>query len=429
MKVNKGQNLSQSSASNILDLNCHLCWYVTKNTNLRPLPTKMIVTKSVKYMNSHHRITAGRIGVLSVSSRSLLGQINSHRTHILTQTGYHKTFGAEQSGDPILSRVMTGAVLHGHVSWLDCHLEGCLWRPQGHQIQFTWRKKNTKQQEKQHALHRFRSPSHTHLHTDVHQSHLFQAGHSICSPVERYFPAPPFSQRTHLEPDWTVLGRKSERRGAKSGGQKRWGESLMWSVGSIFKRSQELYKDSTAPCWPQRKASTSQPSVMSSLCTLWRVFWVFMLLCTASSCSCVSPLKCLLTPKPAALSLQNPPKNPRQSLFDCWSKYAVSPRDNKACNPPALQSAAQHSVCIHTHKRLELQPPTAAAPLFKLRSCKHGASLRLCALSFGRPSDCCGEVFLREYHPRHVYTQTHTCVCEFTNIYTWKHAKHGPAQI
>lgn len=205
MKVNKGQNLSQSSASNILDLNCHLCWYVTKNTNLRPLPTKMIVTKSVKYMNSHHRITAGRIGVLSVSSRSLLGQINSHRTHILTQTGYHKTFGAEQSGDPILSRVMTGAVLHGHVSWLDCHLEGCLWRPQGHQIQFTWRKKT--QNNRKNNMHCTDSDHrHTHIYTQMSINHICFKPDTVYAVLLRDISQHPLSLNAHTS---SLIGRCS----------------------------------------------------------------------------------------------------------------------------------------------------------------------------------------------------------------------------
>lgn len=102
---------------------------------------------------------------------------------------------AKQSGHPILSRVMTGAVLHGYVFWLDCHLEGCLRQPQGHQIQFTW-----KTTEKQQACKDSCSLSLTFclLFIHTHLSVTFVSSRKcVCSPVDRHFTAPIQFLNTH----------------------------------------------------------------------------------------------------------------------------------------------------------------------------------------------------------------------------------------
>lgn len=152
-------------------------------------------------------------------------QINSHSTHISTHTIIKDL--AEQSGHPILSRVMTGAVLHGHVFWLDCHLEGCLEQPQGHHIQFTW--KTTFMLTFKYAHCHSLCPSFSHTHTHVHQSNLFLA--VLLRDVLQH-PCPP-SQHIHIHLSliggcW--VGRV--RVGAKTRGQWRWGQSFMWIAGS-----------------------------------------------------------------------------------------------------------------------------------------------------------------------------------------------------
>lgn len=114
----------------------------------------------------------------------------------------------------------------------------------------------------------------------------------------------------------------------------------------------------------------------------------------ALSCSFISPLKCLQIQNLRLFGIKAPPKNPRQSLFDCWSKYVVSLWDNKAVhckklhNTPYASTQAARVTAADRHNLL-----------FKLLSCKHAMSLWLCLLSSHLRSDCCGEVLLREYTP------------------------------
>lgn len=67
--------------------------------------------------------------------------------------------------------------------------------------------------------------------------------------------------------------------------------------------------------------------------------------------------------------------------------------------------------------------PDRHRPLFKLRRSKHGVSFQLQPLSSPPPSDCCGEVFFREYHP-------HLCEHHCTNTYIhYPACKQAPTQI
>ncbi len=132
--------------------------------------------------------------------------------------------------------------------------------------------------------------------------------------------------------------------------------------------------------------------------------------------------------KPAALSLQRRPRT-RDGVYliagqNMWCHYGIT-------KPVTLlHYRAQHNTPYASTQAARVTATDRRNLLFKLSSYKHAASLWLCPLSSHPPSDCCGEVFLREYHPpTHIYTHTHAvrdsyrlCQEQYTNIYTCKHA-------
>lgn len=135
------------------------------------------------------------------------------------------------------------------------------------------------------------------------------------------------------------------------------------------------------------------------------------------------PTKMPSNSKPTALSLQKAPKNPRWSLFDCCSKYVVSLRDNKACNPSCIteRSITPH---LHPHKQLELQPLTTATCYSSLSPINtprlSGFALFHLILLLIVVGRCSWE----KTTPQHTHTYTEwesvTTLCEeqYTNIYT-----------
>lgn len=119
---------------------------------------------------------------------------------------------AKQSSNPILSGATTGAFLHGRVFWLGCHLEGCLRQPQGHWLQFTWKKqqKNNEPAPMQScSLSLTFSCIHRHMHTPLRPSVTFVSDGLYMQCCWETFYSPVFSllTRTHtqthtMEAEW-----------------------------------------------------------------------------------------------------------------------------------------------------------------------------------------------------------------------------------
>lgn len=189
---------------------------------------------------------------------------------------------------------MTSAVLHGHVFWLDSHLEGCLRRPQGHHIQFTW-KTTEKQKNNIHAHFQICSLSLTfsHRHTRTRPS----VKSVLSSVVERCFTATLFPLSTHTHTGliggcWVGRVRRPvEVR--REFYVDRWVKEnscthVVWST--CFTRSLLLPVGHRGNLLPDSSHSCH-------LCIL------FMLLCT------VSILKCLPTQTCRAFCFKRPPRN------------------------------------------------------------------------------------------------------------------------
>lgn len=172
----------------------------------------------------------------------------------------------------------------------------------------------------------------------------------------------------------------------------------------------ELYQASTAPFWSQRKLSPPQHSVMSSLCTLCmgREGFFFKCLCSYVQYVHVYPFSDAFLLKTCGALLQRHPRNwDRVYLIagqNMWCHYGIT----KPVTP--LHYRAQHNTPYASTQAARVTATDHRSPLFKPLSCKHTASLWLRCLSSRPPSDCCGEVFLREYPPpkhRHTHTNTH----------------------
>ena len=168
----------------------------------------------------------------------------------------------------------------------------------------------------------------------------------------------------------------------------------------------ELYQASTAPCWSQRKPSPCLHSVMSSLCTLCTGReGFFKCLCSYVQNVHVYPLSDAFLLKTCGALLQRHPRNwDRVYLIagqNMWCHYGIT----KPVTP--LHYRAQHNTPYASTQAARVTATDHHSPLFKPLSCKHTASLWLHCLSSRPPSDCCGEVFFREYHPPNIDTHTH----------------------
>lgn len=118
--------------------------------------------------------------------------------------------------------------------------------------------------------------------------------------------------------------------------------------------------------------------------------------------------------KPPALSLQRCPRIPD-------GVYLIAGKVCGGITKPV--TLLNYRVQPDTAYTAPVSGPDRHSPLFKLRCSKHTVSFQLQPLSSPPPSDCCGEVFFREYHPH---------LCEHHCINTYIHypaCKHAPTQI
>lgn len=133
------------------------------------------------------------------------------------------------------------------------------------------------------------------------------------------------------------------------------------------------------------------------LTALTRVIYFFFLECLYSyvQYSCVSPLKCLLTQNLRHSRFKGPPGT-RDRVYliagqNMWCHCGIT-------KPVTLlHYRAQHNTAYASTQAARVTATDRRNLLFKFLSCKHTASLWLCCLSSHRPSDCCGEVLLRDY--------------------------------
>lgn len=111
--------------------------------------------------------------------------------------------------------------------------------------------------------------------------------------------------------------------------------------------------------------------------------------------------------KPPALSLQRCPRIPD-------GVYLIAGKICGGITKPV--TLLNYRVQADTAYTAPVSGPDHRSPLFKLRCSKHAVSIQLQTLSSPSPSDCCGEVFFRGYHPPSLWTSLHKY------IYTCKHA-------
>lgn len=147
------------------------------------------------------------------------------------------------------------------------------------------------------------------------------------------------------------------------------------------------FQASTAPWWSKRKVSS------------WFPGWdVLMHLSRRRWCSSAYYLKCPLTPKPPALSLQRCPRIPD-------GVYLIAGKVCGGITKPV--TLLNYRVEADTAYTAPVSGSDRPSPLFKLRCSKHAVSFQLQPLSSPSPSDCCGEVFFRGYHPPSLWTSLH----------------------
>lgn len=148
------------------------------------------------------------------------------------------------------------------------------------------------------------------------------------------------------------------------------------------------------------------------LCMCWEVFLSVFCSYVQQVCS----LKCLLTKKKKLQRFRfKGPHKTHKGVYliagqNMWCHYGIT-------KPVTLlHYREQHNTPYVSTQAARVTATDRRNLLFKLLSYKHAASPRLCSLSSHPPSDCCGEVLLRDYpllppptpHSSNTHTYTHS---------------------